>query len=111
MKAKTVRKRVIGTRLTEAEFQRVSAAAASQDLSESDWVRVLIQAATSPNPTVQLLVEEILAVRWIVQNIVAYLVEGKLITKEILEQCCATADRNKKDRARAVFGLSSRGRR
>jgi hypothetical protein len=110
MKAKTVRTKVVGTRLTDAEYQRVVAAAASQEMSESDWVRALIQNATSPNPTLQVLIEEMLAVRQILQNVIAYNVEERLITKEALKSCCADADRLKRDKARALFAFFEQGK-
>ena len=109
MKATNVRTRPLGTRLTEAEYQRVASAAASQDLTESDWLRALIQSATCPNPTVQVLAEEFLALRQIFQNIIAYQLEEKLITKEVLQKACSNADREKKVRARALFGLFLQG--
>lgn len=100
------RTKVLSTRLTQAEYERITAAAVEQQISDSDWLRLVATAQVTANPDMRVLAEEILAVRIIVQNIVGYLVRAEPITREVLENICSIADRAKKDRASSLLALA-----
>jgi hypothetical protein len=108
MKAKDIRGRVISTRFTDAEHKRVAGLAAAEELTPAEWLHDLALKVTTPDRRFEIMTEELLALRLIVQAMVAHLAGHQLITEDMLRNACANADRVKKDRARALFGLEGR---
>jgi hypothetical protein len=90
-----------GTRLTEAEFAEVEAAAASEGMSVSAWIREAIldrlSAAQSVN-TDPILLAELMAIRALILNLFAAASKGPL-TDESLRKMQAYADSVKQQKA------------
>lgn len=88
------RSKSIATRLTEAEFSEVEAAANSAGKKVAEWLReaALTQARTGENaPTDPVLLAEILALRDLVLNLFAVASKGPL-SEETLRKISAYAD-------------------
>jgi hypothetical protein len=101
------REHYLGTRVTESEYDRVVAAAEAVGLKPSEWCRdVLLSASGSRRPVLHSLIEEILAIRIILQSIILNLTtNGKDVTRKSLGEACAFADSLKAQRARRLLGL------
>ncbi len=91
----------IGTKVTAADYHTLVKAAG--DDTVSDWLRdVALLVARSPRGSqLELLRGEILALRRILLNVVAWSVSGKTITEEALAALIAESDAKKLDLARA----------
>jgi hypothetical protein len=97
------RSHVIATRLTEQEYRAIAAAAGKEQMTDADWLRSVAVGAIAPNPTLLVLTEELLALRMLVTNVVGYLIDDKIISKDLLRSIAMAADEQKKDRARSLF--------
>ena len=90
-----------GTRLTEAEFAEVEAAAASEGMSVSAWIREAILAGLSGAQganTDPILLAELMAIRALILNLFAAASKGPL-TDESLRKMQAYADSVKQQKA------------
>lgn len=99
------RSKSIATRLTEAEFSEVEAAANSAGKKVAEWLReaALTQARTGGNaPTDPVLLAEILALRDLVLNLFAVASKGPL-SEETLRKISAYADSIKGQKAEELL--------
>jgi hypothetical protein len=90
-----------GTRLTEAEFDELEAAAASEGMSVSAWIREAILARLSPAQRVNtdpILLAELMAIRALILNLFAAASKGPL-TDESLRKMQTYADSVKQQKA------------
>lgn len=100
----------IGTRISEAQYDAVARAAESRGIKIAEWLRdVAVSRATTPEPVLQTLVEEIIAVRLIIQNLVLYLsTEGREVRRDSLAVLVERADALKKERALRLLQADGR---
>ena len=108
--AETFRAKSVATRITEAEFAEIEAAAARAGKKVSEWLRdaALTQARTSPvDRTDPVLLAELMAIRTLVLNLFASASKGPL-TEESLRKMSAYADSIKQQKAEEVLA-SRRG--
>lgn len=108
--AETFRAKSIATRITEAEFAEVEAAATRAGKKVSEWLRdaALAQARTSPvDRTDPVLLAELMAIRTLVLNLFASASKGPL-TEESVRKMSAYADSIKQQKAEE-FLASRRG--
>ncbi len=108
--AETFRAKSIATRITEAEFAEVEAAAARTGKKVSEWLRdaALAQARTSQaDQTDPVLLAELMAIRTLVLNLFASASKGPL-TDESVRKMSAYADSIKQQKAEE-FLASRRG--
>jgi hypothetical protein len=99
--AETFRAKSIATRITEAEFAEIEAAAARTGKKVSEWLRdaALAQARTSPvDQTDPVLLAELMAIRTLVLNLFASASKGTL-TEESVRKMSAYADSIKQQKA------------
>jgi uncharacterized protein (DUF1778 family) len=99
--AETFRAKSIATRITEAEFAEIEAAAACTGKKVSEWLRdaALAQARTSPvDRTDPVLLAELMAIRTLVLNLFASASKGTL-TEESVRKMSAYADSIKQQKA------------
>ncbi len=92
----------ITTRLTEPEYLAIRAMAGADTVS--DWLRDRLTEMVSggDRPTKhEVLLAEVLALRRILLNVVAWSVSGKTITEEALAALITESDAKKLDLARA----------
>ncbi len=90
-----------GTRLTEAEFAEVEAAASSSGKKVAEWLReaALAQARSAPTRnTDPILLAELMAIRTLILNLFAAASKGPL-TDESLRKMLAYADSVKQQKA------------
>jgi len=90
-----------GTRLTEAEFAEVEAAAAHEGMSVSAWIREAILAELSADQRVNtdpILLAELMAIRALILNLFAAASKGPL-TDESIRKMQAYADSVKQQKA------------
>jgi hypothetical protein len=108
--AETFRAKSVATRITEAEFAEIEAAAVRNGKKVSEWLRdaALTQARTSPvDRTDPVLLAELMAIRTLVLNLFASASKGPL-TEESLRKMSAYADSIKQQKAEE-FLASRRG--
>ena len=103
MKKTPGKNKFLALRVTEEQLARITQSAATQNLTASEWIRDVVTKATAPDPSLQALAEEVIAVRLILQNFIMHVLEHNLISEDTLKQVCATADRDKKARVRTLF--------
>ena len=103
MKKPPIKGEVVGLRLTEDQLRRFTAAAEAQDLTCAAWLRDLADKATLPDPSLQTLAEEILALRVIIQNLILHILDNNLVTVDALRDICRRADAEKKTRVQGLF--------
>jgi hypothetical protein len=89
-----------GTRLTEAEFAEVEAAAARAGKKVAEWLRdaALAQARSASAGTDPILLAELMAIRTLILNLFAAASKGPL-TDESLRKMLAYADSVKQQKA------------
>jgi hypothetical protein len=95
------RVKATGTRLTEAEFAEVEAAAARAGKKVAEWLRdaALVQARSVPaQNTDPILLAELMAIRTLILNLFAAASKGPL-TDETLRKMLAYADSVKQQKA------------
>lgn len=91
------RSRSISTKVTEDEYAQLAARAGAQTISE--WARTNLLKAAAPDPTIAILLGEVLALRKILLNLHFALTTGITPTAEMLQGWIARADH---DRLRQV---------
>ena len=80
------RTRSAGTKLTEGEYERLERAAQARGLKLGEWVReVLLEACEPASRAEQAVLEEVLALRTIVLNVVYELAAGEEIDAERMQ--------------------------
>ena len=87
------RTRSISTKVTEDEYLQLAARAGAQTISE--WARATLLKPTAPDPSVMVLLGEVLALRTILLNLHFSLSTGVTPTAEMLQAWIARADRDK----------------
>ena len=108
MKKPPVKTNIISVRLTDDQLARLTQTALAHDSTCSEWLRDLVHSATAPDPSLQTLTEEVIAVRLILQHIIAHILDQNIVTTDMLREACNTADREKKPRARALFPFNGK---
>lgn len=106
------RTRSVGTKITEEEFVRLQACAATNRLSLSEWCReVLLVASTQGSPADQAILAEVIALRTIVANLIyAFTSEGK-VTRDQMQAFMERADQTKLKRAIEFLSEAWRARK
>jgi hypothetical protein len=87
------RVRSISTKVTEDEYAQLAARAGAQTISE--WARTILLKPAAPDPSVALLLGEVLAMRTILLNLHFALSTGVTPTADMLQGWIARADRDK----------------
>ena len=90
----------VGTRLTQAEFAEIEAAAGDAGKKVGEWLReaALAQARSAPSETDPILLAELMAMRTLILNLFAVASKGPL-TDESLRKMLAYADSVKQQKA------------
>jgi hypothetical protein len=113
------RTRSAGTKLTEAEYERLERAAEARGLKLGEWMRqVLLEACEPASRAAQAVLKEVLALRTIVLNVAYELAAGERIDAERSENwktgtgsILTMEARRCDDHGRAAHSARGRGRR
>ncbi len=91
----------VTARVTAEEHAQIAMAVGDETVSE--WIRAIaVAAATTPTPDrLDIILAEVLALRRILLNVVAWSVSGKTITTETLEALIAESDAKRLNMAMA----------
>ena len=92
-----------GTKLTEAEYARLEAAAKASGQTLAEWVReVLLASISQPSatPAEETVLAEVLGLRTILLNLFYKLAKGEAITEEEMKELIGRADAGKLPKAR-----------
>jgi hypothetical protein len=94
----TPRSKSISTKVTEEEYAQFEALARDQTISE--WVRDALLKAAKPSPAEQTIVEELLALRMILMNILFTIANREPLTSTAMDDIINRADAGKLAKAR-----------
>jgi hypothetical protein len=103
VKTTSNRSRFLHIRLTPEEQAQIAKAADAHDLTPSEWIRSIALNATTPDPRLQVITEEVVAARIFSQYVIAALVNTEGVTTQVLQQISTKADEIKKERAAALL--------
>ena len=99
------RTKSLGTKVSESEYATIAALAGEKRLSE--WVRQVVLAAATPDPVMQIVLAELLALRTILLNLHFALAAGEMVTADAMYRLIDRADQDKiqkaQERLRSVF--------
>jgi len=93
----SLRTKSISTKVTEEEYAQVEALASDQTISE--WVRDALLKAAEPSPAEQTIVEELLALRMILINILFSFANREALTDAAMDDIINRADAGKSAKA------------
>ena len=94
----------MGTKLTEEEYARLEASAATRGLTVGEWCREALleasgQTASPATPVEEALLSEVLALRTILLNLFYDLAEGAPPSRERMQALIEKADGDKREKA------------
>jgi hypothetical protein len=95
---RVLRRRSVGTKVTDDEYASLEAMAGSHALSE--WVRDTLLRAAAPDWNTSTLLAELLALRTIVLNLHFALCSGESVSADTMQRLIERADQEKAQRAR-----------
>ena len=102
MPADQIRNRTVGCKMTDSEYERLSAVVQSEGMTLGEWCReVLLERAEGRKPSVieETLLAEVLALRTILLNAFYKLAQGEKLTAEEMQAIIERADANKVQKA------------
>ncbi len=100
MRSMEKRTRSAGTKLTEGEYERLERAAQARGLKLGEWVRqVLLEACEETSRAERAMLEEVLALRTIVLNVMYELAAGEEIDAKRMQELIEKADAEKLSKA------------
>jgi hypothetical protein len=110
MSADQPRNRTVGCKMTDSEYERLSAVAEGDGMTLGEWVReVLLERADGRKPSVieETLLAETLALRTILLNAFYKLAQGEKLTAEEMQGIIERADAGKAKKAADTFAALS----
>lgn len=108
-----VRNRTAGCKVTDSEYERLTAIAQQSGQTLGEWCRaVLLERAEGRKPSVaeESLLAEVLALRTILLNAFYKLAQGEKLTAEEMQSLIERADRDKAKKAGDTFARLSASR-
>jgi hypothetical protein len=108
-----VRNRTAGCKVSDSEYERLSAVAEREGVTLGEWCRaVLLERAEGRKPSVaeESLLAEVLALRTILLNAFYKLAQGEKLTAEEMQSLIERADRDKAKKAGDTFARLSASR-
>ena len=111
MPADQPRTRTVGCKMTDNEYERLSAVAESDGMTLGEWVReVLLERADGRKPSVieETLLAETLALRAILLNAFYKLAQGEKLTTEEMQAIIERADAGKAKKAAERLAAASK---
>ena len=102
MPADQIRNRTVGCKMTDSEYERLSAEVESEGMTLGEWVReVLLERADGRKPSMieETLLAEVLALRTILLNAFYKFAQGEKLTAEEMQAIIDRADANKVQKA------------
>src|SRR5277367_6654825 len=102
MPADQIRNRTVGCKMSDSEYERLSAVVESEGMTLGEWCReVLLERADGRKPSVieETLLAEVLALRTILLNAFYKLAQGEKLTTEEMQAIIERADAGKAKKA------------
>jgi hypothetical protein len=102
MPADQIRNRTVGCKMTDSEYERLSAVVESEGMTLGEWCReVLLERAEGRKPSAieEALLAEVLALRTILLNAFYKLAQGEKLTAEEMQAIIDRADAGKVQKA------------
>ncbi len=102
MPADQIRNRTVGCKMTDGEYERLSAVVETEGMTLGEWCReVLLERVDGRKPSAieETLLAEVLALRTILLNAFYRLAQGEKLTAEELQSFIERADANKVQKA------------
>jgi hypothetical protein len=102
MPADQIRNRTVGCKMSDSEYERLSAVVESEGMTLGEWCReVLLERAEGRKPSVieETLLAEVLALRTILLNAFYKLAQGEKLTAEEMQAIIERADAGKTKKA------------
>ncbi len=98
-----VRTKTVSTKVTDEEYAHLEAQAAERGVTVSEWCRETLLGQLKPttaNPTEEILLGEVIALRTILLNLQYGLASGEPLSRERMQELIDHADAGKLARAR-----------
>ena len=111
MPADQIRNRTVGCKMTDSEYERLSAVVESEGMTLGVWCReVLLERADGRKPTVieEPLLAAVLALRTILLNLHFTVAKGEAITAEGMQEIIERADAGKTNKAAQRLAAASK---
>ncbi len=111
MPADQIRNRTVGCKMTDSEYERLSAVVESEGMTLGEWCReVLLESAEGRKPSVieETLLAEVLALRTILLNLHFTVAKGEAITAEGMQEIIERADAGKAKKAAERLAAASK---
>jgi hypothetical protein len=111
MPADQIRNRTVGCKMTDSEYERLSAVVESEGMTLGEWCReVLLERADGRKPSVieETLLAEVLALRTILLNLHFTVAKGEAITAEGMQEIIERADAGKTTKAAQRLAAASK---
>ena len=111
MSAEQIRNRTVGCKMTDSEYERLSAVVESEGMTLGEWVReVLLERIEGRKPSVieETLLAEVLALRTILLNLHFAVAKGETITAEAMQTIIDRADAGKAKKAAERLAAASK---
>jgi len=111
MPADQIRNRTVGCKMTDSEYERLSAVVESEGMTLGEWCReVLLERAEGRKPSVieETLLAEVLALRTILLNLHFTVAKGEAITAEGMQEIIERADAGKANKAAQRLAAASK---
>ena len=111
MPADQIRNRTVGCKMTDSEYERLSAVVESEGMILGEWCReVLLERADGRKPSVieETLLAEVLALRTILLNLHFTVAKGEAITAEGMQEIIERADAGKANKAAQRLAAASK---
>ncbi len=108
---KPLRDRSLGTKLTEAEYARVEAAALKAGVGLSEWCRrAVLELAErdGSQPAEKVVLAELLSLRSVLLSVVFQMSKGQTVSEEEMRRLIERSDREKHKKATALLEESGR---
>jgi len=97
------RTKTVSTKVTDEEYAQLEAQAAERGVTVSEWCRETLLGQLKPttaNPTEEILLGEVIALRTILLNLQYGLASGEPLSRERMQELIDHADAGKLERAR-----------
>jgi hypothetical protein len=111
MPADQIRNRTVGCKMSDSEYERLSAVVESEGMTLGEWCReVLLERADGRKPSVieETLLGEVLALRTILLNLHFTVAKGETITAEGMQAIIDQADAGKAKKAAGKASYEAR---
>jgi hypothetical protein len=111
MPADQIRNRIVGCKMTDGEYERLSVVVESEGMTLGEWCReVLLEHVEGRKPSVieETLLAEVLALRTILLNLHFTVAKGEAITAEGMQEIIERADAGKTKKAAERLAAASK---